>query len=51
MTKINMDKIGIRERLTIKLFCMIIRVLNYSWFSLEHNRELETLLKELEKID
>ena len=49
--KTNIEKITIREKLTIRIFCMIIRVLNYSWFRLEHNSELDKLIKDLEKLD
>jgi len=48
--KINNEKITIREKMTIKIFCIIIRILNYSWFRLEHNSELKDLLKDLENI-
>lgn len=48
--KINTDKVSIREKLTIRIFVMIIRVINYSWFRLEHNSEMEKLLKDLENI-
>ena len=48
--KINKTEFTIREKLTIKIFCMIIRIVNYSWFRLEHNTEMQSLIKDLENI-
>ena len=48
--KKNTTPLTMREKLTIRIFCMIIRVINYSWFRLEHNTEMEKLVKDLEQI-
>lgn len=48
--KVNKSEITIREKITIKIFCMIIRIVNYSWFRLEHNSEMQNLIEDLENI-
>ncbi len=46
----NKTKITLRQRLTIKILCFIIKVLNYSWYKHEYEKDLKDLLADLDKI-
>lgn len=46
----NKETITLKEKLTIRILVIIIRIINYSWFRLEHNTEIQKILQELDNI-